>query len=118
MIRFVKIMMLVLFSCFLTTVNTFAHIQPLEKTVSCCPSPSEMKTCCEKNTASQKNSCKENGCFSKMINNIVLFSEIKQEFNLQSSVFNVKQQPDIFINLHVKSHFLAVWQPPKISLNL
>jgi len=111
-------MMLVLFSCFLTTVNAFAHIQPLEKTVSCCPSPSQMKSCCEKKTASKNNACKENDCCSKMINNIVLFSEIKQDFNLQSSVLNIRQQPSTFVNLHVKSHFLAVWQPPKISLNL
>jgi len=48
----------------------------------------------------------------------VLFSEIKQDFNLQSSVLNIRQQPNTFVNLHVKSHFLAVWQPPKISLNL
>lgn len=118
MIRFIKIILLVLFSCFLTTGNAFAHIQSTEKTVSCCESPSETNSCCEKNTTSKNTSCKDHACCSKMINNIVLFSEIQQDFNLQTSIFNVKQQPNTLVNLHVKNHFLAIWQPPKISLNL
>ena len=118
MIRFVKIMLLIFFSFFLTKGSAFAHIQSAQKMVSCCKSPSENKTCCKKNKTSKSAFCKDPVCCAKIINNIVFFSEVQQDFNLQTTVFKGKQQPSTVINLHLKNPFLAVWQKPKISLNL
>jgi len=111
-------MLLIFFSCSLTAGNAFANINYSEKTVSCCESPSENKTCCKKSKASKSTSCKDPVCCAKIINNIVLFSEVQQELNLQTTIFNLKQRPNAFVNLHLKNPFLAVWQKPKISLNL
>lgn len=118
MIRFVKILLLILFSCFLTTGSIFAHIQSTKEKVSCCESPSETKNCCEKKATDRTNSCKEDSCCSKFMNTVVLFSEIGQEFNLHTSTLNVKNQTSTFVQLHLKNQYFAVWQPPKISLNL
>lgn len=118
MIWFVKIMFIVLFSCFLTTGSAFAQIQSSHETASCCQSPSKDNDCCKKSTKSQHNLCHENACCFNLCNTLVLFVGILEKENLKISFLNEKKLPETFIQFLVKELFFVVWQPPKISLNL
>lgn len=117
MIQFLKIAVLIIVSCFLTTGHAFASIQVAQETVSCCKSSSETKDCCKNKTTTHNESSKNATC-AQLIPNIVLFSEKTTEIDMRNFYFKTKNQPENWEQLHFTNTFLAIWQPPQISLNL
>lgn len=117
MIRFLKIVVLVMFSCFLTTGRAFASIQVPQEIVSNCKSSVETKDFCNKKVASNNECNKKTEC-SNLIPNLVVFSEKALEVNVHVSHFNSKKQPNTWVQMHFASPFIAIWLPPRISLIL
>lgn len=104
-------------SCFLTMGHTFASIQVAKEAISCCKSSIEIKDCRKNETAIQ-HTCDNSATCIQLIPSIVCLAAKSTAINLQYFHLNTKNQPDTWVQLHLTSHFLAVWSPPKICLNL